>query len=238
MARISAGSKNSLALPSMQAMEKEIDYVSEAGHYVVTTEGELSAKTMCERFLFDSSMQYTPIKRLSGGEKRRLQLLTVLMKNPNILFLDEPTNDLDVYTLEILENYLETFMGAVIVVSHDRYFLDKVADHLLVLENNEIKEYNGIVSDYIQNNPKITIEKEKTKKEVLNIPRFTSAEKKEFDQIEEVIEQIENKIKELHPFHNEYYEDITLHAIDYYIKFLSEKEDVKVNTLFRTTNSN
>jgi ATP-binding cassette subfamily F protein uup len=137
------------------------------------------------------------VSRLSGGEKRRLQLLTVLMKNPNVLFLDEPTNDLDVYTLEILEQYLESFKGAVIVVSHDRYFLDKVADHLLVLENNEIKEYNGIVSDYISLNPKIVNEKEKVKKETLNIPRFTSQEKKEFDNIENVIENIENKIKTL-----------------------------------------
>ena len=143
------------------------------------------------------------------------------MKNPNILFLDEPTNDLDVYTLEILEQYLESFKGAVLVVSHDRYFLDKVANHLLVLENKQIIEYNGIVSDYIQNNPKITIEKEKTKKEVLNIPRFTSAEKKEFDQIEEVIEQIENKIKELKNLQQEYATDYQkLIEIDNQIKEL------------------
>ena len=176
---------------------KMIDYLKQFGEYVDTTTGRLSASQMLENYLFPPQMQQMQISRLSGGEKRRLQLLTVLMKNPNVLFLDEPTNDLDVYTLEILEQYLESFKGAVIVVSHDRYFLDKVADHLLVLENNEIKEYNGIVSDYISLNPRIIYEKEKVKKEVVNIPRFTSQEKKEFDNIENVIENIENKIKSL-----------------------------------------
>ena len=184
-------------MPDFNKNIKMIDYLKSFGEYVETINGKLSASQMLENYLFPPSIQQQQLCRLSGGEKRRLQLLTVLMKNPNVLFLDEPTNDLDVYTLEILENYLESFMGAVIVVSHDRYFLDKVADHLLVLENNEIKEYNGIVSDYISQNPKVSIEKEKTKKEVLNIPRFTSQEKKEFDNIENVIEEIENKINKL-----------------------------------------
>ena len=182
-------------MPDFNKNIKMIDYLKQFGEYVETTTGRLSASQMLENYLFPPSIQQMQVSRLSGGEKRRLQLLTVLMKNPNVLFLDEPTNDLDVYTLEILEQYLESFKGAVIVVSHDRYFLDKVADHLLVLENNEIKEYNGIVSDYISLNPKIVNEKEKVKKETLNIPRFTSQEKKEFDNIENVIENIENKIK-------------------------------------------
>ena len=184
-------------MPDFNKNIKMIDYLKQFGEYVETTTGRLSASQMLENYLFSPQMQQMQVSRLSGGEKRRLQLLTVLMKNPNVLFLDEPTNDLDVYTLEILEQYLESFKGAVIVVSHDRYFLDKVADHLLVLENNEIKEYNGIVSDYISLNPKIVNEKEKVKKETLNIPRFTSQEKKEFDNIENVIENIENKIKTL-----------------------------------------
>ena len=184
-------------MPYFNKNIKMIDYLKQFGEYVETTTGRLSASQMLENYLFPPSIQQMQVSRLSGGEKRRLQLLTVLMKNPNVLFLDEPTNDLDVYTLEILEQYLESFKGAVIVVSHDRYFLDKVADHLLVLENNEIKEYNGIVSDYISLNPKIVNEKEKVKKETLNIPRFTSQEKKEFDNIENVIENIENKIKTL-----------------------------------------
>ena len=184
-------------MPDFNKNIKMIDYLKQFGEYVETTTGRLSASSILENYLFPPSIQQMQVSRLSGGEKRRLQLLTVLMKNPNVLFLDEPTNDLDVYTLEILEQYLETFKGAVIVVSHDRYFLDKVADHLLVLENNEIKEYNGIVSDYISLNPRIITEKEKVKKEVVNIPRFTSQEKKEFDNIENVIENIENKIKAL-----------------------------------------
>ena len=208
-------------MPNFNKNIKMIDYLKSFGEYVETINGKLSASQMLEQYLFPPSIQQQFISKLSGGEKRRLQLLTVLMKNPNILFLDEPTNDLDVYTLEILEQYLESFKGAVLVVSHDRYFLDKVANHLLVLENKQIIEYNGIVSDYIQNNPKISIEKEKTKKEVLNIPRFTSAEKKEFDQIEEVIEQIENKIKELKNLQQEYATDYQkLIEIDNQIKEL------------------
>lgn len=194
-------------MPDFNKNIKMIDYLKSFGEYVETINGKLSASQMLEQYLFPPSIQQQFISKLSGGEKRRLQLLTVLMKNPNILFLDEPTNDLDVYTLEILEQYLESFKGAVIVVSHDRYFLDKVANHLLVFENKQIIEYNGIVSDYIQANPKLTIEKEKIKKEVLNIPRFTSAEKKEFDQIEEVIEGIENQIKELKTLQQEYATD-------------------------------
>lgn len=194
-------------MPDFNKNIKMIDYLKSFGEYVETINGKLSASQMLEQYLFPPSIQQQFISKLSGGEKRRLQLLTVLMENPNILFLDEPTNDLDVYTLEILEQYLESFKGAVIVVSHDRYFLDKVANHLLVLENKQIIEYNGIVSDYIQANPKLTIEKEKIKKEVLNIPRFTSAEKKEFDQIEEVIEGIENQIKELKTLQQEYATD-------------------------------
>ena len=194
-------------MPDFNKNIKMIDYLKTFGEYVETVNGRLSASQMLENYLFPPSIQQQQICRLSGGEKRRLQLLTVLMKNPNVLFLDEPTNDLDVYTLEILENYLENFMGAVIVVSHDRYFLDKVADHLLVLENKEIKEYNGIVSDYISNNPKVIVEKEKSKKETINIPRFTSQEKKEFDNIEKDIEEIENKIKILKEEQNTYSTD-------------------------------
>lgn len=177
---------------------KMIDYVKEFGEYIDTVDGKLSASQLLEQYMFPPSIQQQSIKRLSGGEKRRLQLLTTLLKNPNVLFLDEPTNDLDVYTLELLEQYLENFKGAVIVVSHDRYFLDKVANHLLVFENNEIKEYNGIVSDYISNHPKQQlIEEKKPKQENKSIPRFTSSEKKEFDTIEKVIEDIELQIDKL-----------------------------------------
>ena len=111
---------------------KIIDYIRQFGEVVQTINGTITATHLLEEFLFSKNQQYMNIATLSGGEKRRLQLLSILITNPNILLLDEPTNDLDIYTLEILENYLETFKGAVIVISHDRYFLDKVVDLSLI----------------------------------------------------------------------------------------------------------
>lgn len=105
---------------------RAIDYIQESALRVETPEGTLTAAQMMEKFLFDGELQYTPINRLSGGEKRRLFLLKVLIQAPNVLLLDEPTNDLDLETLTVLEEYLETFEGVVVAVSHDRYFLDKV----------------------------------------------------------------------------------------------------------------
>ena len=119
---------------------KILDYLKTFGEYMQTKDGTISASQLLENYMFSPAIQQMPVSILSGGEKRRLQLLTVLIKNPNILFLDEPTNDLDIYTIELLENYLENFIGAVIVVSHDRYFLDKIVDHLLVFDNGEVKE--------------------------------------------------------------------------------------------------
>ncbi len=182
---------------SMSSHVKILDYLKEYGEYIETINGKISASQLLEQYMFSPALMNQEVCKLSGGEKRRLQLLTVLISNPNILFLDEPTNDLDIYTLEILENYLESFKGAVLVVSHDRYFLDKVADHLFIFENNDIKEVNGIISDYILKNPQLeNNEIKEAKKEVkLDIPRFTSQEKKEYDNIEEVIEKLEEKIK-------------------------------------------
>ena len=138
------------------------------------------------------------IATLSGGEKRRLQLLAILMTNPNILLLDEPTNDLDIYTLEILENYLETFRGAVIVISHDRYFLDKVVDHCFIYQDGNIKEYTGCISEYIKEAILVEKKSQKPKEHVAKqIPRFTSSEKKEFDQIEDKIMALESQIESL-----------------------------------------
>ncbi len=116
--------------------QRVIDYVKDVAEYIQTPEGTVSASNMCERFLFDGNMQYTPIEKLSGGEKRRLYLLRVLMSAPNVLILDEPTNDLDIQTLQILEDYLDTFAGILIVVSHDRYFLDRVVNRVLAFEED------------------------------------------------------------------------------------------------------
>ena len=108
-----------------------IEYIREAAEYITTAEGEkITASQMLERFLFPPETQWTPIEKLSGGEKRRLYLLRVLMEAPNVLLLDEPTNDLDIQTLTILEDYIDNFQGAVIAVSHDRYFLDRIAEDL------------------------------------------------------------------------------------------------------------
>ncbi len=126
-----------------------IDSVREVAEYIETSEGKLTASQMCEKFLFPDAMQYTLIGKLSGGEKRRLALLHVLMEAPNVLILDEPTNDLDIRTLTILEDYLKHYNGIVIAVSHDRYFLDKVANRIFSFEGNGvIRRYEGNYSDY------------------------------------------------------------------------------------------
>lgn len=128
---------------------KVIDYIKNVAEYVMTKEGRVSASMMLERFLFPSSVQYTTISRLSGGEKRRLYLLRILMDAPNVLLLDEPTNDLDIRTLMILEDYLDSFQGIVITVSHDRYFLDRVVRRIFAFEGDGVvRQYEGGFTDY------------------------------------------------------------------------------------------
>lgn len=172
-----------------------IDYIKEESQIIETLDGKISAKSLLETFMFDSDMQYSKVKMLSGGEKRRLQLLRVLMTNPNLLILDEPTNDLDIYTLEILENYLEGFHGPILVVSHDRYFLDKICNRLFVFENGYINEYMGTFSEYI------ALDKATTKvvKEDRNIQKnkMSSKERSEFSNIEKEIEELEKQLKSI-----------------------------------------
>ena len=127
-----------------------IDYVREGGEVIHTAEGTLSASVMLERFLFPPDQQYSYIEKLSGGERRRLYLLRILMEAPNVLFLDEPTNDLDITTLTLLEDYLDSFDGIVVAVSHDRYFLDRTTTRIFAYEGNGvIKQYEGNYSDYL-----------------------------------------------------------------------------------------
>ena len=134
---------------AMDESLKVIDYIRNAAEYVKTKDGSISASQMLERFLFPSSMQYTTIGKLSGGEKRRLYLLRILMEAPNVLILDEPTNDLDIQTLILLEDYLDTFPGIVITVSHDRYFLDRVVNRIFAFEGNGVvQQYEGGFTDY------------------------------------------------------------------------------------------
>ena len=134
---------------AMDESLKVIDYIKNAAEYVKTKDGSISASQMLERFLFPSSIQYTAISRLSGGEKRRLYLLRILMEAPNVILLDEPTNDLDIQTLTILEDYLDTFPGIVITVSHDRYFLDRVVNRIFAFEGQgRVTQYEGGFTDY------------------------------------------------------------------------------------------
>ena len=186
-----------------------IDYIRDTAEYVQTEDGSVSAAMMLERFLFDGSLQYSQIKKLSGGEKRRLYLLKVLMEAPNILILDEPTNDLDIQTLAILEDYLERFPGILIMVSHDRYFLDKTAERLFAFEGNgRLRQYEGGYSDYLELRQReagvpvspVRTEKaseQKTEKVKTAKLKFTWQEQKDYDSIEAEIEKIEEKIADL-----------------------------------------
>lgn len=128
-----------------------IDFVKEIGNSIETAEGRVTASQLLEQFLFPADEQWAPIGKLSGGERRRLFLLSILAAAPNVLLLDEPTNDLDIQTLTILEDYLETFPGAVIAVSHDRYFLDKTVRRIFeVGESGAVTEYVGNYTDYLE----------------------------------------------------------------------------------------
>ena len=134
----------------MDGKMRVIDYVKEVGEYIQTSDGRITASQMLEDFLFDGAMQWSPIEKLSGGERRRLFLLRVLMSSPNVLILDEPTNDLDIQTLTILEDYLDRFDGIIIIVSHDRYFLDRTVNRIFSFEGNGvIRQFEGGYSDYL-----------------------------------------------------------------------------------------
>lgn len=184
-----------------------IEYIKEAAEFITASDGrKVSASQMLERFLFFSEAQWTPISKLSGGEKRRLYLLRVLMESPNVLLLDEPTNDLDIDTLTILEDYLEEFQGAVITVSHDRYFLDKIVDKIFYFQGNgNIIQYTGNYSETEESIKENTIiintnnveEKKVVKNNKQKQLKFTFNEQREFDEIDEVISNIEEKIKEV-----------------------------------------
>lgn len=206
----------------MDERERVIDYIKDAAEYVRTSEGLVSASKMLERFLFSSDMQYTPIAKISGGERRRLYLLKVLMQSPNVLILDEPTNDLDIATLRVLEDFLDEFAGIVITVSHDRYFLDRTVDRIAAFENGNIVVYEGDYTEYQEKSGRIEVdsidsvdsgsglhikksnEKKKEGREQWLASKnkekklkFSYKEQKEFETIDEDIEKLEEKIAEL-----------------------------------------
>ena len=181
----------------MDPKMRVIDYIKETAQILNTSDGQLSAKQMCERFLFDSQMQYTPIERLSGGEKRRLYLLKILMSAPNVLLLD----DLDIMTLQILEDYLDSFNGIIITVSHDRYFLDRICDELFVFNQQQITYHIGGYSQFIElessskktKTPNPNTYKEQKKNKI----KLSYKEKQELQVLEELIPNLEKQIKDI-----------------------------------------
>lgn len=217
----------------MDPQLRVIDYIQETAHIFNTNEGQLTAKQMCEKFLFDSHMQYTPIERLSGGEKRRLYLLKILMEAPNVLLLDEPTNDLDIMTLQILEDYLDSFPGIVITVSHDRYFLDRICDHLFIFQNQSIQYHTGGYSQYINLKQTSSVAKvnqsqtyhEQKKRKI----KLSYKEKQELEILEQLLPSLEQQIKDIDNTMNK--------TIDYSsIQKLSTTREQLVKTLHESEN--
>ncbi len=205
-------------VPDMSGNERVIDYIRDVAEFIQTKDGKISASMMLERFLFDSAMQYTPLSKLSGGEKRRLYLLKTLMEAPNVLLLDEPSNDLDIPTLTILEDYLQSFVGIVVAVSHDRYFLDNVADRIFAFEEGEMVPYEGGYTDYreklkaargddgdwngkseAKNEPKYENKSsgKNWKADQKQKLKFSYKEQREFETIDEDIAKLEDRIASL-----------------------------------------
>lgn len=193
--------------PKVDPHMRLIDFMRDIAEYVETPDGRFSASQMLEQFLFPSDVQYTPVERLSGGEKRRLYLASLLMASPNVLLLDEPTNDLDIATLEILEDYLATFKGAVIVVSHDRYFLDRIAQRLFAFEKDaHLVQYVCSFSDYLdaQRDQESDEKDEKAEKTAI-VPRRTKKrelrmsykEQKDYETIDARMEQLQGELERL-----------------------------------------
>lgn len=207
-----------------------IDFVKDIAEYLPLSDGtRISATQMLERFLFPKDIQYSYIGKLSGGEKRRLHLLSVLMESPNVLLLDEPTNDLDIATLQVLEDFIDNFTGPVIAVSHDRYFLDRICEKIFVFEGDGVvNTYPGNYSDYANRMDeekekeifpiKETKAKEKTWKKDQK-KKFTYKEKMEFDEIDDIIESLENKLVQIE-------ENMERHATEYskINELMAEKE--------------
>lgn len=189
----------------MDEDKRVINYLQEVADEVKTSVGTTSVTDLLEQFLFLRSTHGTLISKLSGGEKKRLYLLKILIEKPNVLLLDEPTNDLDIATLTVLESFLQTFQGPVITVSHDRYFLDKVANKILAFENGHVREFFGNYTDYLdekafEENAVVQVKKEaqqKTEKEKTKKKRMSYFEKQEWEVIEDEIAKLEEDIESI-----------------------------------------
>lgn len=222
---------------NMNPSQRVIDYIRESAERIQTPDGTVTASMMLERFLFTSEMQWNRIEKLSGGERKRLYLLKILMTAPNILLLDEPTNDLDITTLTILEDYLNNFSGAVIAISHDRYFLDKTATEIWELDGSgSVNRYNGNYSSYIEKksaeNKAINsenTEKSSKKKEKIFVGRkklkFSFREQREYETIEDDIANLESQIESTES-------EILKNSSDYIrLQELSDKKELLENQL-------
>ncbi|MEM1483858.1 ABC-F family ATP-binding cassette domain-containing protein [Oscillospiraceae bacterium PP1C4] len=215
----------------MDLSQRVIEYIKDIAENIVTPDGTLTATQMLEKFLFPGDLQWNTIGRLSGGERRRLYLLRIIMDAPNILLLDEPTNDLDIETLAILEDYLDSFAGAVVTVSHDRYFLDRVVDKVFAFQpDGTLKQYLGGYTDYIeqvQEEQAAAAPKQQKQSGVNNRQRerklkFTYKEEREFEVIDGEIASLEEKLAQLE-------KDIASQASDFVRlqELLDEKQDVQ-----------
>lgn len=237
--RIGYFSQESFAGEDFDPTAKAIDYIRHISQEIQTPEGTLTAAQMMEKFLFPADLQYTEIGRLSGGERRRLYLLRVLMEAPNVLVLDEPTNDLDIETLSVLEDYLEQFPGVVIAVSHDRYFLDKLMNHVFVLAGNgEVRHYTGGYADYRadvaserqrlaaqerqETLPNSSLKKTSGGRSHQEKLKFSFKEQREYEEIDGVIAGLEEKIAQTEAL-------IAQNASDYAAlqELTSEKEELE-----------
>lgn len=195
-----------------------IDYIKSEQSLIETLDGTISAAELLERFMFTGNLPYSKVKMLSGGEKRRLQLIRVLMKNPNVLIFDEPTNDLDLYTLEILEDYLMSFKGPVLVVSHDRYFLDKICNKLFVFKEKRIEESNLSYSEYLEKNMAVSEAAGRERSGVRIKNKMPASLRNELARLEESLPKLEEEIQVLR-------EELAKHSTDYH-KLLELNEEI------------
>ena len=196
-------------VPNMDTKQKVIDYVKDIAEYIPTREGRITASQMLERFLFTPDMQYAPIEKLSGGEKKRLYLLGILQAAPNVLIFDEANNDIDIPTMTILEDYLNSFQGIVITVSHDRYFLDNVVDRIFEFDGNgHLQQYEGGYTDYIEAKKKRMVEETEEKEKKVSAKndwkqnqekklKSSYKEQREYETIDDDIAKLEEELERL-----------------------------------------